>query len=238
MRNLLLAGAALTALICYDSARAADLSVPAPVYKAPQVLPAFSWTGIYFGFNAGYGWSPFSDQLQDLSNGGFPFRGLSPKGGFGGGQIGANWQVPNTPLVLGVEADIQGGNIKDSQTWALATSTSEINSFGTVRARAGYAYDHFLFYGTGGLAYGHVNNSEVGGNVYSISREATGWVAGGGIEWAFASHWSVKGEYQYINLGQNVPATAGGTPLTTFPGVIVHDDEFSTVRVGVNYKFW
>jgi hypothetical protein len=47
MRNLLLCGAALGALIGCGSAEAADLAQPvykAPVYKAPP--PAFSWTGI------------------------------------------------------------------------------------------------------------------------------------------------------------------------------------------------
>ena len=41
--------------------------------------------------------------------------------------------------------------------------------FGTLRARAGVAFDRVLIYATGGLAYTDNN---------------TGWVAGGGVEWA------------------------------------------------------
>ncbi len=46
--------------------------------------------------------------------------------------------------------------------------------FGTVRARAGVAFDRVLIYATGGLAY---------------TDNYTGWVAGGGVEWALPVNW-------------------------------------------------
>jgi outer membrane immunogenic protein len=137
--------------------------------------------------------------------------------------------------VLGFEADIQDGDIKDSKTWALATSTSQITAFGTVRGRIGFAIDNVLIYSTGGWAEGHVNNSEVGNNAFKVSTDSSGWVVGGGVEWAFAPKWSVKAEYQHIELGRNVPLTANGVPPV---GLLVHRDEFDSVRVGVNYKLW
>jgi outer membrane immunogenic protein len=231
-------------LLLAGPAFAADLAVKAPVYKAPPPAPVYNWTGFYFGANGGYGWSPYSNQLADPTNT-FPFGGLAPKGGFGGGQIGANWQWPTTQIVLGIEADIQGGRIGDSSTWTpfpgtSTTSTSEIDSFGTVRGRLGYAFDRLLVYGTGGFAYGHVNNSEVftNGIAYNVSNESTGWVAGAGIEWAFAPRWSLKSEYQYIQLGKNDPVSPLSGPFSSFPGTTLHNDAFSTFRVGVNYKFW
>jgi outer membrane immunogenic protein len=227
MRNaILFASAALAVFINFNSARAADVQ-----------RPPFSWTGLYAGANGGYGEGVYYDQLQDLSNPGTPFSGLSPKGGFGGGQVGANWQIPGAPLVAGLETDFQGSGIRDSQNWTMATSTSELSAFGTLRGRAGIAFDRWLVYGTGGLAYGHVDNSVEGPKVYTISRDAIGWAAGAGVEWAFAANWSVKAEYQYLNLGLNVPVGSNG-PLTSFPGVTVHEDAFSTVRLGINYKFW
>ena len=36
----------------------------------------------------------------------------------------------------------------------------------------------------------------------------TGWVAGAGIEWAFATNWMVRAEYMHVDLG-----TAEGTVL-------------------------
>jgi outer membrane immunogenic protein len=219
----------------------ADLNPVNPVYKAPPAAPLPSWTGVYIGANAGFGWSPFDDQMQNLFNPG-KFNGLSPSGGFGGAQIGANWQWPVSPIVLGVEADFQGSAVTDSKIWSpgpggFTMSTSELTDFGTVRGRIGYAFNNVLLYGTGGWAAGRVNNSQGGVGFFNISHDASGWVAGGGIEWAFAPRWSVKGEYQHIDLGANIP-TSAGVPMTAFPGVIVHRDEFDTVRVGVNYKLW
>jgi outer membrane immunogenic protein len=68
--------------------------------------------------------------------------------------------------------------------------------------------------------------------VGSSSGTQTGWVAGGGIEHSFAPNWSVKLEYQYIDLGSKTlidPAS-----VITSRNV---DGRFSTVRVGLNYKF-
>lgn len=225
---------ATVAVIGFASiASAADM----PVKARPMVSPVYNWTGFYIGVNGGYGWSPYSDQLTDLSNAPILFSGLSPKGGFGGGQIGYNWQPVGSPLVLGIEADFQGSNIKNSQTWALATSTSQVTSFGTVRGRIGYAWDTWLLYGTGGFAFGHVNNSEIGGIAYTSSSNGSGYALGGGIEYAFMPKWSVKAEYQYITLGNHVPTSPAGVALTSFPGVTVHRDAFNTVRLGLNYKF-
>ena len=69
-----------------------------------------------------------------------------------------------------------------------------------------------------------------------------GWVAGVGIEWMFAPNWSLKGEYQYINLG-SITQTASalindglgeieGNTLTRRV-----NENFNTVRIGVNYHF-
>ena len=46
--------------------------------------------------------------------------------------------------------------------------------FGTVRARAGVAFDRVLVYATGGLAY---------------TDDNTGWAVGGGVEWALPVNW-------------------------------------------------
>ena len=72
--------------------------------------------------------------------------------------------------------------------------------FGTLRLRGGYAAGNWLFYGTGGLAYGHVKysysntNMPFGGAVIvavSDSNIETGWTAGGGVEYGW-NNWSAK----------------------------------------------
>ena len=35
----------------------------------------------------------------------------------------------------------------------------------------------------------------------SVSDTKIGWTIGGGLEWAFAYNWSLKGEYLYYDLG-------------------------------------
>ncbi len=118
MKRFAIAGFALGLMA--TAAAAADM--PVPYAKAPPP-PEFSWTGLYVGGNAGW--------LQ-LEENGYPFC-LDPTGAmqgpgcsivqggqmgsshgfFGGGQVGYNWQAGK--LVLGIEADMQGVNLKASE---------------------------------------------------------------------------------------------------------------------------
>jgi outer membrane immunogenic protein len=171
---------------------------PAPVYA-----PVQTWTGFYLGVNGGYGWTSDDDYVY------------SPSGGFGGGQIGYNWQGAfglGNPWVLGIEADFQGSGISDS----VGGVEASVNYFGTARGRLGYAVDRTLLYVTGGLAYGEV---EVGG--YSDTQ--TGYVIGGGLEYKLNPAWSLKGEYQFISLDTDDSERSSDR------------NEFHTLRVGLNY---
>jgi outer membrane immunogenic protein len=246
MRDKLISGLAGAAFILSASGSgfAADLPRKAPV-KAPPPPPApvYSWTGFYIGGNGGYAWSESSDQLANFNNVNL-FHGLSPKGGFGGGQIGYNWQgLWHPQLVLGVEADFQGAGIRDSATWVpfgqvTAVSESKLDWFGTVRGRLGYAFDSVLVYATGGFAYGHVHNSQADNRpiIFTVERTATGYAVGGGVEYKFAPAWSVKAEYQFINLGKNDPVSAIQGSFTSFQTKL-NDDAYNTFRVGLNYQF-
>ncbi len=83
--------------------------------------------------------------LRTTANGG----PLSPSGGFGGGQIGYNWQglFGYSPWVLGVEADFQGSGISDSIGYGGDYLQTSLNWFGTVRGRVGYSFGPALLYG-------------------------------------------------------------------------------------------
>ena len=54
MKAKILAAAALITLGALGSANAADLPMPAPVYKAPPPAPVYNWTGCYIGGGGGY----------------------------------------------------------------------------------------------------------------------------------------------------------------------------------------
>jgi outer membrane immunogenic protein len=217
----------------------------------------FSWTDIQevpTGFTAGA-----ATVLPAAAN-----ARLSDTGVAAGVQVGCNYQTG--ALVFGGEADIQWTDIKTSRT---ATSLGNTNGgpativpgaiseslssdwLSTFRGRVGYAWDRVLVYGTGGLAVANVRTFDQvcfptagipGCNTASNSSTRTGWVAGGGIEWAFAPSWSIKGEYLYADLGntgsQSILTTAAGA--TPFPlATINHNHNFieQTARVGVNYRF-
>ncbi|MGO9984956.1 MAG: outer membrane protein [Rhodomicrobium sp.] len=244
-----LLGLALTSALALP-ANAADWYGGPAGYKDVPYVPV-TWAGFYAGVSAGYGWGANSDQLAYADTTVSPpvtFGGLSPSGGFGGIQLGYNWQGlfglhPN--LVLGIEADIQVAAIDGRATDIGGDSfKSRLEDFGTVRGRIGYSFGQTLAYFTGGFAYGSVNNqasinnanSGLYGADFATNPSATGYVLGGGLEYKINPSLSVKGEYQYINLGQNGPADtllpAGPYALA---GGTVRDDAFHTFRAGINW---
>ncbi|MBV9754241.1 MAG: porin family protein [Hyphomicrobiales bacterium] len=108
--------------------------------------------------------------------------GNSNRGGFlGGVQAGYNYQFGiGSGFVIGAEADIDWADINRHNNSGVVfgsftlpqfpgtiftpsgvTTTHNNNNqyLGTVRLRAGYAFDRILLYATGGLAYGGVTNS-------------------------------------------------------------------------------
>jgi outer membrane immunogenic protein len=241
-------GAAVALLGAGSVASAADLPVKA---RPMPVSPAFDWSGFYVGVNGGYGWNddgPAAGITYSSPVTGFAGTsgGFRPKGGFGGGQIGYNWQ--QNQVVFGVEADIQGSNIKDSFNVTVPSNSGplgvvaaeNVNYFGTVRGRVGYAWDQTLIYGTGGFAYGGVKDSFLltnGGATALLAGSSVGYgfAAGAGVEYHFTPAWSVKGEYQYVDLGNMRVSgiSTNAVPLNTTS----IDTKFHTVRIGINYRW-
>ena len=215
-----------------------------PAIAAPAV-----WAGFYAGINGGGSFGA-SDNLivtndaRDATQA--DIGQFFHDGGFGGGQIGYNWLGWSNQIVLGVEADIQGSGINSSfnrndlnygYAPAAFGASQSIDYFGTVRGRLGYAIGNTLIYATGGMAYANVNTKvNLAGagftNAFSSNQTETGWVVGGGIEYLFASCWSLKVEYQYIDLGNQ---TISGVASDTYTDRMPYDTNFHTVRAGINY---
>jgi outer membrane immunogenic protein len=215
---------AVCAVALSAAAHAADV-IQTPAAGGYRDAP-IAWDGCYAGINGGYAWSAWSDQLA-----GSGFAGLSPSGGFGGVQAGWNSQRGN--VVFGIEGDVQFAGIGASGNDATGNNyKSELDWFGTVRARAGIPFNRALVYVTGGIAVGGIHNTADG--VYSQERAAVGWVGGGGVEYKITPSWSVKGEYQYIDLGRTDPLNSAGTGYSTAGGTTVNKDAFNTVRIGLN----
>jgi len=213
----------------------------APVSWAGTTLAAVNWTGIYLGVNGGFtfGGSDWTDSVTGASSNIFNTSGF-----VFGGTLGANYQAGS--WVFGVEAD---GDWADSSGFGTFTTTSTTSLcaggcltkntwLATARGRAGYAFDRFLVYGTGGAALGNVQANFSNDPVSSVTK--TGWTAGAGVEVAVAPRWSAKAEYLFVDLGNGSCTTdcaivdANGPPL--IPNVAVKFNE-SIFRAGVNYKF-
>ncbi|WP_454851028.1 outer membrane protein [Rhizobium binxianense] len=230
MRKLCGSAAFLFTVGLMGASHAADLSVVNPAPE-PVVEPAFSWTGFYLGVNAGGGFA--GDDEVGLSAGETfigKFGSLEASGFFGGAQLGYNYQLDSN-WVIGLETDFQGGKIHDSVTENGLHSSSKVNWYGTLRPRVGYSFDHTLLYGTGGLAYGHVDYKSSVDGVDLIDQDKTrvGWVLGAGLEHAFTDHLTAKLEYQYVNF-EDFHARGGDFSSKVTP-------DFHSVRVGLNYKF-
>lgn len=157
-------------------ASAADMAT-----KAPPPPVAYSWTGFYFGGNAGYSWGySGADTVQGPAVAGQYATGpcdpggvatgcsfstnSSPGGPIGGIQAGYNYQAG--VIVYGIEADFDFRHASDSARFVFNSffdnqlNTSTENWVGTVRGRIGYVVaPNWLAYVSGGLAYGDLAHS-------------------------------------------------------------------------------
>jgi outer membrane immunogenic protein len=231
------------------SAQAADMAVKAPYLKAPVAM-VYDWTGFYLGVNAGVGIGRDYTRLAAPGGPSFEASYLNPQGGFGGAQIGYNYQVSNTmfgALVFGVEADFQGTGMRDNYTCLLTCTlpgaggiASQFNQkldwFGTVRGRVGIATGPVLTYVTAGWAYGSVKTTltETVGTTaaFSSNQNRGGWTVGSGVEASLGGNWSGKIEYLYMNLGDRLDLFT----LNTFPQAMSTDIREQIFRVGLNYR--
>lgn len=273
MKNFLKYSVMALPLLVSTVASSADL----PAIKSAPSAPVsrYNWGGLYGGVNIGYGFtaynadwgSTWAPQANVATWGSPSMVQTTISGVLGGGQLGFNHQI-SPYFVVGFEADIQASDMNGSNYGARKAVTgnavgignqySAIDWFGTARARIGLTmpnYSNILFYGTGGLAYGYVSDTNskamlvfnpIGNGASGVSTYGdtkTGWSAGGGVEWSPQTFpaWSAKLEYLYTNLGsvmQTIPTnyTSGGSQYTT---IWKHwtPYQYNTIRVGLNWHF-
>ena len=241
MRKLLLSGAAAAALFAAGlPAGAADLSVaPAPAYVAPAV-PVFTWTGLYAGVNAGAAWGEYGYDVFFPSPALFGSfnSGRSGASFIGGGQIGYNWQF--NQFVFGLEGDVDGKSLKVTNAFALAgapfaTLEGRARIEGSVRARAGLAFDRFLLYATGGWAVTDVRVTGcTAGACASDDQALNGYTVGVGGEFALTNAVSLGVEYRFSDFGREAfnLGTVGGRAVVTNADLQEHQ-----VTGRLNFRF-
>jgi len=279
MKQILLAS---TVILFAASANAADIPYVEPVPEVVPVEAVNDWSGFYIGGHVGYGWADFEFEDPAVSITGLPLGGLpgltigvplerdfDGDGFLGGATVGADAQFGS--FVVGVLGDFSWTDISgdfrstSSLLGGLITTSegvsADLNWFGTGRGRLGWAFDRFLVYGTGGVAFGEVEtagditvtlNTPVAAPValatLTASGEEThvGWTAGAGVEGMLTEHFSAKLEYLYADLGEahhEGPATLTSPLLGPLPpGVALEGQgEFAvdlhSVKLGLNYRF-
>lgn len=245
MRQILLATAALAAFAAGGQpAAAADFGRLSPQSPVGTPLAVENWTGLYVGGNVGHSWGRTElgytiDALPSLSS------TLNPNSIIGGGQIGYNWQFGS--LVFGVEGDLAWRHGTDAATFtspipgAFASFSTEQNWAGTARPRVGFAAQHWLLYGTGGVAFGGFKHAYTEAGPGAIARGVAnsdtkaGWTAGAGLEYALTNQWSLGVEYLYMDFGTTALGQAATPPLPA--STATFDDKSHLVRAKVNFKF-
>lgn len=190
----------------------------APV-TAAAAAPSSSWTGLYAGLNAGYGFTGAAASPIALG------ADWGLEGVVGGGMVGFDWQL-GPGLVLGAEidgavtaisGDLRGGgvNVSAKSDWTVA-----------VRGRAGLLVDPAtMIYGLAGWSWAGLDFSIAGS---SGSENVDGVQVGVGIETRISDALSARAEYRHTfyenaTFGTVVPASIKPTA--------------GEARIGVSYKF-
>jgi len=257
MKSLLLAGTAIVAFV--TAASAADLAAR-PYTKAPAA-PArtHNWTGCYAGGHVGAGWSKpnLTDPPGVLSvNGSFDVKGDASV--LGGVQLGCDYQFANA-WVIGLAGDFSGTSIKGTANDPFfgnknpgpAQIHTRTDWLASLSGRAGYAWDNVLLYGKGGVGFAHdrygLSNFTATGGGFCQSGGSfiacnpagdftrVGWVAGAGLEWAFAPNWSALIEYDHYGFSQKTLSLSD--PNAVGPTLLNVRQDIDVVKVGVNYHF-
>jgi high affinity Mn2+ porin len=239
------------AVLAAAPAMAAELPMAVKAPWQPPVLQAYDWTGLYVGGHLGYAggrsnWSTPPDLSSSLSL--FQSSDIFTGSGsyFGGLQIGYDYMLPNR-VVLGAQLDasfpgfprndisLGGISIFSTPDIGLVSYSENVLHYGTLRGRVGYAPANWLVYATGGFAwtYNQLTLTQLADDstIDSPFLWRLGWVAGGGVEWAFAPNWSANVEYLFTKYGNSsVLFPNAGLQFTS-------DLSLQQVRAGLNYRF-
>jgi outer membrane immunogenic protein len=254
----------------YSAGHASGADLYSPSLKdRPFEEARVNWTGLYFGVHAGYGWSNTDVDLSHSTGAIFyndPFvpdhGSLKSSSGFIGGlQTGYNYQIDR--VVVGLEADFSWSNLEDDGTFTTPKGSqwhikSQLDDFGTMRGRLGFlAHPGLLIHGTGGLAWGQFNVHQAttfvlgsgcsplgspaceGGRT-SGTFDQLGFAVGGGAEWMLSPHWTLKGEYLFMDFGKEYYALPGTTTpggSTPYVETFAAQQQMQVIRAGLNYKF-
>ena len=202
------------------SVLAADLPTKAPLYTT-TVAPPYNWSGLYVGANFGGGWASGSLNIP----GNNLYGGITEL--IGGGQVGYNFQAGH--LLFGVEGDFDWTSFDDPVLPTPTLGSVSRHWISTVAGRVGLVNDRWLVFGkVGGGSVGNTASLNLPGGSWNGSNTDAGWLFGGGVEYGFKAHWTVKLEYNYLTQSNRMSATVPAVSLSR---------DVQMIKAGINYKF-
>ena len=245
------------------------VAMAATALDAPE--ERHDWTGLYVGGFVGGAAGTRVNTSQPIDDNGNAWKGTNGSDSYntkaavmGGGTVGYNWQLGESPYVVGIEAELgymgmKGSSADPLSKWVDSPANSHKTkiggTYGLIGGRIGYAYKRSLFYVKSGAVFvntksGYIDDCNTvpacGGGLLRTSGNKTsvGYGIGGGIEQALPSEWfeqakniSIKVEYLYLGVerSQNTSGiNVGGIAPLTTSDRI---KGIHTAKIGINYHF-
>jgi outer membrane immunogenic protein len=130
--------------------------------------------------------------------------------------------------LFGIEADIIGGDLGDSEADALLGSVeAEASWLASARLRGGYAWERVYLYGTAGVAFSDITASSTGAAADDDVR--AGLALGAGAELALGEGWAARLEAMSYSFAESDVTVAGAERDA--------DLGFSSLRLGLTRRF-
>src|SRR5262245_22870472 len=204
-----------------------------------------TWSGFYFGVNAGYGWGDAEWQGPATFFGVNTFS-TDARGGLVGGHAGV--LVQRGHFVAGIEVSYDAAWLKDTVVGPVPvfpndSFKTEINDLLLIVGRLGVAMNNFLLYGKAGFASSNVELSglsgvPVAGVTFNKDERLNGWTVGAGLEWMLSRNIILGIEYNFVHLDNEAFDLRTGGTVVGLPVLVNLDDvEIHTVMGRLSYKF-
>jgi outer membrane autotransporter protein len=171
---------------------------------------------------------------------------LAVNGFLGGVQGGFHVQFER--WVVGIEAqqswtNLRGRGFCDTPNSVTINLDCRTNAswLGTAAARLGFTMDRALIYVKGGAAWIHETHEFYNSSPVQLITTSTttraGAMFGTGIEYAIASNWSAKIEYDYLDFGTRRFALAFPRTFATAQNFAEVRENIHLIKFGINYRF-
>ena len=193
--------------------------------NAPQ------WSGLFLGVQAGRGvGSSYQDLVSPKSNDIL----IDVDGAFVGGSAEYLWQ--NGDFVFGPQAEIAWSSIDGNFSLSVSNHfSSDVDWFGSVGGKTGWAFDNVLVFGTAGFAFADISagqSNSILSKSYAESQLNTGYSLGAGLDVMLQDGWVLGAEYRYYDYAPAEYFTGSSNGFQHR----VQDTEFQTISIRLRKK--